>query len=120
MKGLLPSFRVSPDGPSEHGRDSMAGMNYNGNGGGRSGKDRTNYNYAPDVPDFDGGCYVGSNHGVSAMAELVNYTDDTKKIFTNAEYYYVQGKRSYDVSGAITGVAKYDGADTLYCDLAAA
>lgn len=77
-----------------------------------TGEDGNRYDYTPDIPDFDGGYYIGPKDGVAVFAEIVNYTNDTKKIYAKVEYNYVSGKRKYDVSGATLSVTQCDGANT--------
>ncbi|TID14066.1 Structural maintenance of chromosomes protein 4 [Venturia nashicola] len=73
-----------------------------------TGEDSTSFNYAPDLPDFEGGYYIGPNHGTSVAAELINKTNDPKKVYVKAVFNYVQGKKQYDVSGATLSVTQCD------------
>jgi hypothetical protein len=76
-----------------------------------TGEDGNSYHYAPDIPDFNSGYYIGPNDGIGVFAEIVNYTNQTKKIFASVEYNYVPGKPKYDVSGATLSVTQCDGAN---------
>jgi hypothetical protein len=74
-----------------------------------TGEDGNSYQYAPDIPDFSSGYYIGPNDGIAVFAEIVNYSNQTKRLFANVEYNYVPGKPKFDVSGAIISVTQCDG-----------
>jgi hypothetical protein len=46
---------------------------------------------APEV-DFNGGYYIGKSAQIMLSAEIVNYTNDTKKIYSVTEMEYVPGR----------------------------
>lgn len=74
-----------------------------------TGEDGNNYNYAPNLPDFDGGYYIGPNDALSAVAELINTTNEPKRIYARTEFNYVPGKKKLDVSSAVLSVTQCDG-----------
>ncbi|KAE9985848.1 hypothetical protein BLS_004528 [Venturia inaequalis] len=76
------------------------------------GEDGNSFNYAPNLPDFDGGYYIGPDHSISTVSELINSTNEKKRVFAKVEFNYVQGKRKYDVSSVITSVTQCDGASS--------
>ena len=71
-----------------------------------SGEDGNSYNYAPRLPDFNSGYYIGPKDGIAVMAEIINYSNKTRKIFANVKYNYVPGKPKYDVSSVTLSVTQ--------------
>jgi hypothetical protein len=76
-----------------------------------TGEDRNSYHYAPDIPDFDSGYQIGPNDGIGVLAEIVNYTNQTKKFYASVDYNFVPGKPKLDVSGATISVNQCDSAN---------
>jgi hypothetical protein len=46
-----------------------------------TGEDGIIYGYTSGTSEFDGGYYIGKQDGMFLTAEIVNYTNDTKKIY---------------------------------------
>ncbi|KAF2670691.1 hypothetical protein BT63DRAFT_439670 [Microthyrium microscopicum] len=71
-----------------------------------TGEDGNSYNYTPDLPGFNSGYYIGPNDGIAVLAEIVNYTNETKKVYASVDYNYVSGKPKYDVSSVTLSVTQ--------------
>lgn len=75
-----------------------------------TGEDGNSYHYAPGLPDFDSGYFIGPNDGIGVFTEIVKYTNQTKRIYASVDYNYVPGKPKFDVSGVTLSVIQCDGA----------
>jgi hypothetical protein len=74
-----------------------------------TGEDGAIYDYAPDDAKFNGGYYVGKDHGIWFTSELVNYSNENKTVYAVAEFDYVDGKGKFDVTSETLSVSQCDG-----------
>jgi hypothetical protein len=69
------------------------------------------------TPDgmFNSGYYLGKNDKVVMTGEVVNYTNDTKKIYSVSDIEYISGRPtgSMDVSITILSVNQCDGGNPM-------
>jgi hypothetical protein len=74
-----------------------------------TGEDNSIYEYAIEKAGFNGGYYIGKDHGMWFTSEIVNYSNENKTVYAVVEFDYVDGKGKTDVSPETLGVSQCDG-----------
>jgi hypothetical protein len=74
-----------------------------------TGEDGNSYTYSVDTADFDGGYFIGKDDGIFLTAEIVNYTNNTKKIYAVVDMTFTNGRAKLDVSSETLSVTQCDG-----------
>jgi len=76
------------------------------------GEEGGDYKYAESSGKFESGYYVKKNDRFLFMAELVNYTNDTRVVYTQVDMEYVDGKIGMDSFAEALNLAACDGSGT--------
>ncbi|KAF2670695.1 hypothetical protein BT63DRAFT_438319 [Microthyrium microscopicum] len=74
-----------------------------------AGEEGGQYKFTTDDPKFSGGYYLGKGDRVALFAEIVNYANTTRDVYTTLDMEYVEGKTQYEVSAEAISVTQCDG-----------